>query len=136
MNDILGALLAIFCVGIGLSLGGTWSSLRRWDVGVLAALGWSRARILGSYTAEVAIVGLVVGLAASVLGCLASMLLGLGLAGRDVFGAEFAGGPAVPPTSWLAAVIVGIPLALVLGSAPRVLRLAGLPPDVALRRRD
>ena len=136
MNDILGALLAIFCIGIGLSLGGTWSSLRRWDVGVLAALGWSRARILGSYTAEVAIVGLVVGLGASGLGCLASMLLGLGLAGRDVFGAEFAGGPAVPATSWLAAVIVGMPLALVVGSAPRVLRLAGLPPDVALRRRD
>ena len=136
MNDILGTLLAIFCVGVGLSLGGTWSSLRRWDVGVLAALGWSRTRILGSYTAEVVIVGVVVGLGASMLGCLASMLIGLGLAGRDVFGAEFAGGPALPPTSWLAAVIAGIPLALVVGSAPRVLRLAGLPPDVALRRQD
>jgi hypothetical protein len=64
------------------------------------------------------------------------MLIGLGLAGRDVFGAEFAGGPALPPASWLAAVIAGIPLALVVGSAPRVLRLAGLPPDVALRRQD
>jgi predicted lysophospholipase L1 biosynthesis ABC-type transport system permease subunit len=133
-NQVLGGLLLLFCFGIGVSLGGTWSSLRRWDVGVLSSLGWSRRRILRCYLAEIGIVGAVTAAASIVLGSLGSLGLGMALEGRTLLGATFAGGLAVPPPSWLAAVCVGMPLALVLGSAPRVLRLASLPPDVALRR--
>lgn len=135
-NDILGAVLLVFCVGVGLSLGGTWSSLRRWDVGVLASLGWSRVRILRSYTAEILVVGLIVGLSSAMSGCVASVGLGLGLAGHELTGAKFADGVTLPPPAWLVSVVVGVPLALVLGSAPRILRLAGLAPDLALRRSD
>lgn len=136
LDDLLGAALLLFCVGVGVSLGGTRSSLRRWDVGVLASLGWSRARILGSYTSEILIVGLVVGVSSSVLGSLASQALGLGLAGHELLGATFNGGLALPSMPWLVAVVVGIPLALAAGSVSRLLWLASLPPDVALRRRD
>jgi hypothetical protein len=136
LDDVLGAVLLLFCVGVGLSLGGTWSALRRWDVGLLASLGWSRARILGSYTSEIFIIGLAVGLGSAVLGCLVSQALGLALSGHELLGATFSGGLVLPPPLWLIAVLVGIPLALMVGSVTRLLRLASLAPDVALRRRD
>jgi hypothetical protein len=136
LDDVLGAVLLLFCVGVGLSLGGTWSALRRWDVGLLASLGWSRARILGSYTSEIFIIGLAVGLGSAVLGCLVSQALGLALSGHELLGATFSGGLVLPPPLWLIAVLVGIPLALMVGSVARLLRLASLAPDVALRRRD
>jgi hypothetical protein len=104
-------------------------------VGVLASLGWSRGRILGAYACEILLAGIVVGASSAVLGCLASMGLGFALAGRELWGVKFAGA-SLPSAAWIAVAVAGVPLALVLGSAPRVLRLAGLPPDAALRRAD
>jgi hypothetical protein len=89
---------------------------------------------MGSYMAEIMLVGALAAAASIALGCAGSAALGLLLEGRTVLGARFVHGVALPPVGWLAAVVIGMPLALVIGSAPRVLRLASLPPDLALRR--
>jgi hypothetical protein len=135
-NTVLGALLLTFGLGIGISLGSTWSSMRRWDTGVLTSLGWSRTRIMRNYLAELTAVGVSVALASVTLGCAVSLLVGELAAGHSFLGASFAGRAALPDFGWLACVSVGVPMALMLGSTPRVLRLASLPPDLALRRGD
>lgn len=135
-NLLIGLTLLLFCLGIGISLAGTWSALRRWDVGVLSSLGWSRARILQTYALEILGAGLLVGVVSAVSGTLLSLALGAALTGREILGGEFAAGAMIPGLEWVALVAAGIPLALVVGSGSRVWRLAALEPDVALRRID
>jgi hypothetical protein len=86
--------------------------------------------------AEILWIGTGVAATSMALGCLGSGALGFLLEGRTLLGATFGQGLALPAPRWVAAVGIGTPLALVLGSAPRVIRLASVPPDIALRRRD
>ena len=135
-NLILAVALAAFGIGIGVTIAGTWSNLRRWDVGVLASLGWSPGRILAGYTAELAIVGAVAGVAAAALGTLLSVGTSLALQSTTVLGVALPPGVAWPPWPWLLGVVLGAPLVLMAGAAPRIVRLGRIEPDDALRRPD
>lgn len=135
-NLILTVALAGFGIGIGVTVAGTWSNLRRWDVGVLASLGWSPGRILASYTTELAIVGGIVGVAAAVLGTLLSVGTSLALQSTTVLGIPLPPGVAWPPWLWVVGIVVGAPVVLMAGAAPRVVRLGRIEPDDALRRPD
>lgn len=135
-NLILAILLGGFGIGIGVTIAGTWSNLRRWDVGVLASLGWSPGRILATYTVEMAIVGGVVGVAAGALGTLLSVGVSLALQSTDMLGVALPAGVTWPTWVWVGGVAVGAPLALMAGAAPRIVRLGRIEPDDALRRPD
>lgn len=136
VNTILVAMLAIFGIGIGVTVAGTWSNPRRWDVGVLTSLGWSGARVLGVYTTELAIVGFVVGASAAVVGAVISVAASLSLQGRDLLGVHLEPGVAWPPAMWLLGIILGAPAAMTLAALPRIIGLGRLEPDDALRRPD
>jgi ABC-type lipoprotein release transport system permease subunit len=135
-NLILSVALAGFGIGIGVTIAGTWSNLRRWDVGVLASLGWSPGRILASYTTELAIVGGIVGVAAAALGTLLSVGTSLALQSTTVLGIPLPPGVAWPPWLWVVGIVVGAPVVLMAGAAPRIVRLGRIEPDDALRRPD
>lgn len=136
VNTVLAVLLTLFGVGIGVTISGTWSNLRRWDVGVLASLGWSPWRVLRVYAAELAGIGLLVGFGAAIAGTVISVMASLSLQGSNLLGVEIHQGVAWPPILWLLGILVGAPLALALGAAPRILTLARMEPDDALRRCD
>jgi hypothetical protein len=135
-NLILAVALAGFGIGIGVTIAGTWSNLRRWDVGVLGSLGWSPGRILAGYTAELALVGGVVGVFAAILGTLLSIGTSLALQSTVILGIALPSGVAWPPWLWLVGIVVGAPVVLMAGAAPRIVRLGRIEPDDALRRPD
>jgi predicted lysophospholipase L1 biosynthesis ABC-type transport system permease subunit len=118
------------------TIAGTWSNLRRWDVGVLGSLGWSPGRILAGYTAELALVGGVVGVFAAILGTLLSIGTSLALQSTVILGIALPSGVAWPPWLWLVGIVVGAPVVLMAGAAPRIVRLGRIEPDDALRRPD
>lgn len=136
INSGLAVLLALFGVGIGMTVAGTWSTLRRWDVGVLTSLGWSPVQILRVYGAELAIVGAIVGGLAALLGTVASAALSLLAAGQTLAGLQFESQVVWPPVPWLLGTLLGAPIALVLGAMGRIVRLSRIEPDDALRRPD
>lgn len=136
INTGFAALLALFGAGMGATLAGTWSRLRRWDVGVLTSLGWSSKDILRSYCAEIVLVGLVAALASIVAGVILALVGGVLTRGRQVLGITFPDQLTLPPAAWLGAVAVGVPAVLVLGAFGRLVRLSRLEPDDALRRGD
>jgi hypothetical protein len=136
VNVAMALLLALFGFGIGVTLAGTWSQLRRWDVGLLTSLGWSSTKILRLYSAEIASVGGLVGGAAVVLGTVATVVASLLLQGRTFMGIQIASTVVWPPGLWLVGILVGVPAAFLLGGAARIIRLSHLDPDDALRRPD
>ena len=136
INSALAVLLALFGVGIGMTVAGTWSTLRRWDVGVLTSLGWSPLQILRVYGAELAIVGAIVGALAALLGTVASAALSFLVAGQTFAGVQFESQVVWPPVPWLLGILLGAPIALVLGASGRIFRLSRIEPDDALRRPD
>lgn len=133
-GSLVGAvLLALFGAGVGAGMANTWSQLRRWDVGVLASLGWSSRQVAQTYGTELLVVGAGAGLSSALLGSALTFLLGAFLRGRTIAGLAFEG-PAVPPWPWLLGVLMVPPLVLLLGAVPGVTRLTRLQPDDALRR--
>lgn len=136
LNLILLAALILFGIGIGVTIAGTWSNLRRWDVGVLSSLGWPPSRILAIYTIELAIVGVVVGAFAAVVGTLLSVGAFAVLQSQSIAGISAPPGAAWPPLAWVLGVAVGSPVVLMAGAAPRILGLGRIEPDDALRRPD
>lgn len=136
VNVAIALLLAAFAIGIGTTLGSTWSRLRRWDVGVLTSLGWSRRDVSRAYLLELLVVGLLVGCTGAVTGVLLSLVAGPLLVGVADLGLDLSGGPVVPPVGWLLGLAVCVPLSFALGATLRIIRLATTPPDLALRRTE
>lgn len=132
----LASALMLLGAGLGASLASTWGHLRRWDVGLLSALGWSRRRIAGTFAGELVVVGVLASATAVLLGIAGGLVLSAVLKGSGSVLAGASGVAATPPLGWLAGVLVGLPAVLLVGGIVRVLRLAALEPDVALRRRD
>lgn len=136
VNGLGAVLLCLFGVGIGLSLSATWSDLRRWDVGLLASLGWSPHRTLRVYSTELALVGLTVGILSAAIGTGVAALGSLALRGRSIMGVDFGMAASLPPWPWLVTMIVGTPVAFLCGGLPRTWMLTRTLPDEALRRPD
>ncbi|NMR20743.1 ABC transporter permease [Cellulomonas fimi] len=136
VNAVIAVSLGLFGVGIGMTLAGTWSHLRRWDVGVLTSLGWSSREIMRTYLAELAIVGLAVGAVAAAVGTVLTVVTGVVAHETALLGSGPTPLLAWPPVTWLLGVVVAVPAALLLGAFVRVLRLSRTEPDDALRRID
>lgn len=134
VNAGLAVLLLLFCVGSGLAIGAAWLRRREREIGLLRALGWTRARIFTLLLAEIAGAGLLSALAGAALGVVASAVVSVLLGGASVFGVAFAGGVTLPNPTWLALVVVGLPVALAVGAIRPLRRLARTDPDDALRR--
>ncbi len=136
VNSFGAILLGLFGTGIGVSLSGTWSHLRRWDVGLLSSMGWSPQQILTVYCGELAVVGILVGGSSAGVGAIASVVGSLALRGRTILGVDFGGVMSLPPWHWLVVVTLGTPLALLAGAVLRTWLLTRIQPDEALRRPD
>jgi putative ABC transport system permease protein len=135
IGPVFGIVLGLFALGIGVSIVSTWAKLRRWDVGVLRALGWSPWDIVRNYGAEIGLAGLGVAAAGVLVGTGASLLLGVVMRGQTVLGIVFEG-VVFPPVLWLGAVVLGLPFALLVGASTGLARLVRIAPDVALKRTD
>lgn len=135
LASLLAMLLGAFSVGIGVSIAGTWAKLRTWDVGVLRALGWSPRDIAQTYGIELAVVGVGVAVVGVIAGAVASIVFGVVVAGHTVLGVEFQG-VVIPSVPWIGVVVLGLPVALLLGAALGLARLVRIEPDVALKRTD
>lgn len=133
-NNVGALLLGLFGLGIGAALSGTWAQLRRWDVGLLASMGWSRLLILRAYAAELGLVGLVVGLSAALVAWGVSAAMSLMLRGHTLLGLQLGEGLALLPWPWLVGVAAAVPVVFMVGALPRLWLLIGTRPDDALRR--
>lgn len=129
---VIGGVLIIFCLGVGISVGGSWIKQRAREVGLLKAVGWSGASIAGSYMVELAAVGAVIGGAGAILGTVLSVV------GTTVFSGlhlEFL--PVAPwaTPNWLLVLgaLICVPLFLCVGAVGHVTRLARLDADSSLR---
>lgn len=129
---VIGGFLIIFCLGVGVSVGGSWIKQRAREVGLLKAIGWSGASIAGVYMVELAAVGLIIGVTGALLGTLCSVI------GTAVFnGLQL---DLLPVTAWampnwllVLGALLCVPLFLCLGALGHVARLARLDADSSLR---
>jgi hypothetical protein len=134
LNTAIAVILLLFCFGSGISIGSAWLAQRGREIGLLRALGWTRARIFVDLVLEIGAAGVVCGIAGIATGLILSVLASLALSGRTVDGIEFADGVTLPGWYWFAGVLVGLPVALAIGAIRPVSRLARLAPDDALRQ--
>lgn len=131
---VLASVLLLLGGGLGAALASTWGHLRRWEVGLLSALGWSRRRIAATLGGELLLVGLVTSAAAVLLGSVGGLIWARVSPGAGLL--PVGSVPAIPPLTWLVGVLLGLPLVMLVGGVARVLRLSRIEPAVALRRRD
>lgn len=129
---VIGGVLVIFCLGVGVSVGGSWIKQRAREVGLLKAIGWSGGSIAGVYMVELAAVGLIIGVVGAALGTVSSLL------GTAVFNGlqlELLPVAAWATPNWLlvAGALLCVPLFLCVGAVGHVARLARLDADSSLR---
>ncbi|MCO4254877.1 ABC transporter permease [Pseudarthrobacter cellobiosi] len=129
---VIGGVLIIFCLGVGISVGGSWIKQRAREVGLLKAVGWSGASIAGVYMIELAAVGLIIGVGGALLGTISSMI------GTAVFSSlqlDLLPVAAWATPNWLLVLgaLVCVPLFLCAGAVGHVARLARLDADTSLR---
>lgn len=136
VNTLIGVTLALFGIGIGVTLAGTWSRLRRWDIGVLTSLGWTSREILSSHCLELTAVGFVVGGVAGGVGAVLTVAGGLVTHLHPILGLAQPHLILLPSVTWLLGALVAVPVAFVVGALPRLVRLSRIEPDDALRRSD
>lgn len=129
---IIGLFLVLFCIGVGVSVGGSWVQQRVREVGILKAIGWSGGAIARAFCLELAIVGLVVGLAGVVLGVVASLVTTTIVSGLNL---QFllVSAWTLPNPLWIVAGILVVPICLCLGAVRSAVRLAKIDADSALR---
>ncbi|WP_426765754.1 ABC transporter permease [Pseudarthrobacter sp. 1G09] len=129
---VIGGVLVIFCLGVGISVGGSWIKQRAREVGLLKAVGWSGKTIGGAYITELGLVGLAIGAGGALLGSLLSIF------GTTVFSSlQLELLPVTPwaAPNWLLVVgaLVCVPAFLCLGAMGHIARLARLDADSSLR---
>lgn len=129
---VIGAVLVVFCVGIGISVGGSWMKQRSREVGLLKAIGWQGGNIAKIYMVELAIVGLIIGLVGVIIGSTGSLIGTTVISGLHL---EF-----LPISAWelpkpglMIGAILCVPLFLCLGSIFHVLKLSRVDADSSLR---
>jgi hypothetical protein len=129
---VIGGVLIIFCLGVGISVGGSWIKQRAREVGLLKAIGWSGGSIAGVYMIELATVGLIIGVGGALFGTVSSII------GTAVFSSlhlDLLPVAAWATPNWLLVLgaLVCVPLFLCAGAVGHVARLARLDADTSLR---
>ncbi|WP_394941203.1 ABC transporter permease [Psychromicrobium sp. YIM B11713] len=129
---VIGVFLVLFCVGVGVSVGGSWVQQRVREVGILKAIGWSGGAIARAFCLELAIVGFIVGLAGVIFGVVASLVVTTIVSGLNL---QFllVSAWAIPNPLWILAGVLIVPICLCLGALRSAIRLAKIDADSALR---
>lgn len=134
LNVFIAITLLIFCLGSGIAIGSAWLSQRGREIGLLRALGWTRQRVFRSLVLEISAAGFICSIAGVIIGVITSTIASQLIAGRTVYGIEFATDLALPQWYWFVGVLIGLPIALALGAIRPVARLSRVAPDDALRQ--
>ena len=126
------AVLMVFSLLVGGSVGASWVQQRRREIGLLSAIGWSRRRIAAAVFGQVAVLGAGTAVVGVLAGLAGSTLATTLIAGRRL--------TLLPVDPWglpsPAAVLVGAfltPLCIVLGAVRAGWRASRVDPDDALR---
>lgn len=124
--------LVVACVIVAGAVVGTGLKAERSrEVGVLRAVGWTSARVLGLHVIEVGALGLLTACAGLALGQ-ALCFVAAGLGGNVLPDVELPALLLADPTT-AALIVVALPVGCILGALPAVRSLAALSPDDALR---
>jgi putative ABC transport system permease protein len=126
--------LLIISLGAGLTISAGLVRGRMREIGILKAIGFSNLRVAKVFGIELAVFGVVPSAAGLVIG-FASILGVQELSGGSLLGIQLSDKLALPALGWAAAVILGPPVAMLLGAGLPLFRAATLPPDIALRDR-
>lgn len=129
---VIGSVLVIFCIGIGVSVGGSWMKQRSREVGLLKAVGWHGSTIAKIYMLELATVGLVIGIIGVVVGSLGSLVGTTVISGLNLEILPIAAWE-LPQVPLMVGAILSVPVFLCLGSIAHVLKLSRLDADSSLR---
>jgi|GEM_PF-2790616 len=130
---MLGCALLMVCALVGTSLGSGIALSQRRVVGLLKAMGWTTPQVARSLLGEVALLGLLVGVIAVVVGFLVGFGVMAALGGRTFGWLTIPTQFALPSPWWVVGCAIGPPLATAMGALFRVLRTASIAPDDALR---
>lgn len=128
----IGLFLVLFCIGIGVSVGGSWVQQRVREVGILKAIGWPDGAIARVFCLELAFVGFIVSLAGVLLGVVASLVTTTIVSGLHL---QFllVSAWTTPNPLWIVASVFIVPICLCLGALRSAVRLAKVDADSALR---
>lgn len=126
------AVAALVALVAGSSVGNMWVRSRSRDIGVLRAMGFSRADVRRTVVTELAIYGLLTGLLSVVIGAPAAWVATTVLARQNLEILPVASGQ-VPPWWMLLAVLVGVPMCTVLGGLRAAMTASSSDPDEVLR---
>lgn len=134
LNLAIAGMLAVFCLGSGISIGSAWLAQRSREIGLLRALGWTRGRIFRALIGEILAAGLVCGAFGAALGVGSLLVASRLLASRSLLEIEFSATTTLPAWYWFAGILFGLPIALAVGAVRPLLRLSRIAPDDALRQ--
>lgn len=132
LQPVLIALLVLQLVVVGWSTSSAFVSARRGEVGVLRALGWRPREIVGTFVAQFAAQGAVVGIAGAVLALLAAVFVA-SRGGLDVLGIPLSVTIGGALFGRLAIIVAGTIGCFVLAAALPVRRAAAVEPDEVIR---
>jgi len=133
LGYVVAGVLGIVSLSVGLSIGSSFSSTRRFEVGLLRSLGWSKRDVFWTLWLELGLLGAAVSVIVVVVGTIIGAVCGLAVGDTTVFGLTLPGGVVLPG---LMQVLVGLlvpTLCLWIGSVLRLLHAAALAPDTAMR---
>lgn len=129
---VIGSVLVVFCIGIGISVGGSWMKQRSREVGLLKAVGWQGGTIAKIYMLELAIIGVIIGVVGVVIGSIASLVGTTVISSLDLEILPIAAWE-LPNSVLMIGAVLSVPLFLCLGSIAHVLKLSRLDADSSLR---
>ncbi|QCQ15848.1 FtsX-like permease family protein [Microbacterium sp. RG1] len=93
----ISALLLIFSLGCGLSLGALLTRYRQREIGLYRALGWSRRKLSLQDSAQLGLLGLIAGVGGTLVGVGLSLVVSILLRGATFWGLSFSSALEVPP---------------------------------------
>lgn len=129
----ISALLVVFSLGCGFSIGASLTRYRRREIGLYRALGWSRRRLSVQYGAQLGLLGLMAGVAGAFAGIVLSVVASLLLRDSTFWGPSFSSTVEIPAASWLALTALAPAAGLLVGAVVPLSRAVRLDPDEALR---
>jgi predicted lysophospholipase L1 biosynthesis ABC-type transport system permease subunit len=129
----ISALLLIFSLGCGLSIGASLTRYRQREIGLYRALGWSRRKLSLQYSAQLGLLGLIAGVGGTLVGVGLSLVVSVLLRDATFWGLSFSSALEVPAAPWLVLTALAPTVGLLLGAVVPLVRAVRLDPDTALR---
>lgn len=133
LGAVTAALLALYCLGAGITIGGAMVRNRQREIGLLKAVGFSRLRVGRLFLGELFAFGLLAGVIGVFAGNAIVLIVSQVISGGTFLGAQMADTLVVPDARWSLALLILPAGALALGGVIPARQAATLPPDEALR---